>query len=79
MQDMLYRDADRVVADKMSSWWSNFAKNLNPNGPGLEHWAPYDPKHEVWFNIGTTPKPEPFNSAGVDLLVAIQEEGRRQR
>jgi para-nitrobenzyl esterase len=79
MRDLSYTDADRMVADKMSSWWSNFAKNLNPNGPGLEHWPPYDPKHEVWFNISTTPKPEPFNSTGVDVLAAIQEEGRQQR
>lgn len=76
MWDMPYTDADRTVADKMSSWWSNFAKNLNPNGPGLENWAQYNPKDEYWFNIGVTSKLERFNSAGADALAAIQEELR---
>ena len=79
MRDLPYTEGDRAVAEKMSSWWSNFAKNLNPNGPGLENWAQYNPKDEYWFKIDTDSKMERFNSAGVDLLAAIQEELRRKK
>jgi para-nitrobenzyl esterase len=34
----LWTDVDRALADSMSSYWVNFAKNGNPNGPGLPLW-----------------------------------------
>jgi para-nitrobenzyl esterase len=33
--------ADRKVADEMSSYWVNFAKSGNPNGPGLTSWPAF--------------------------------------
>jgi para-nitrobenzyl esterase len=33
--------ADRKVADEMSSYWTNFAKSGNPNGPGLPPWPAF--------------------------------------
>ncbi|MBN1464668.1 carboxylesterase family protein [candidate division KSB1 bacterium] len=39
---------DTLVAEQMSSYWVNFVKNGDPNGPGLPLWAPYDStRHEV--------------------------------
>ena len=39
---------DTLIADKISSYWVNFVKSGNPNGPGLEKWAPFNSeKHEV--------------------------------
>jgi para-nitrobenzyl esterase len=78
MRDLPFTAVDHMIADKMSAWWSNFAKNLNPNGPGLENWAPYNAKDELWFKIDANSKMERFNSAGVDVLAAIQEELRRK-
>ena len=33
-----FTTADRDIADRMSSYWANFIKTGNPNGPGLPTW-----------------------------------------
>jgi len=38
MSDRPFIDADRRIADLMSSYWANFAKNGDPNGVGLPLW-----------------------------------------
>lgn len=32
----------QALADKMSTYWANFAKTGNPNGSGLPRWEPYN-------------------------------------
>ncbi len=47
-----YTDADRQLADRMSSYWTNFVKTGDPNGPGLPAWTPYEPASEPYLEIG---------------------------
>jgi para-nitrobenzyl esterase len=77
--DYPWTDADRRVAEVMSSYWSNFAKNGNPNGPQLVPWPAYNPKDEQWMNLGSLQRMERFNTAGIDIIAAIQEERRQKR
>lgn len=43
---------DRRIADIMSSYWVNFARTGNPNGPGLPLWHAYDGHKEQTMELG---------------------------
>jgi para-nitrobenzyl esterase len=50
-----HTDTDLTLADRMSSYWTNFAKTGDPNGTGLPTWAPYDPADEPYMDFGDAP------------------------
>ena len=50
--DRPWADEDREIADKMSSYWVNFAATGDPNGKGLEKWAPVDPTSLKTMELG---------------------------
>jgi para-nitrobenzyl esterase len=75
-KDYAWTGADRNIADMLGSYWTNFAKNSNPNGPGLPSWPVYNPKDEFLMNFGDTSRLERFNTAGLDLIAAAQADLR---
>ena len=59
LKDHKMEKTDTIVADRISSYWANFVKNGDPNGPGLPVWEPFDAgRHEVMElgeNMGMIP------------------------
>jgi para-nitrobenzyl esterase len=76
-----FTDVDRKLSDAMSSYWVNFAKNGDPNGPGLPKWPAYRAKDEVWMEFGPTdPKPRvELNKAKLDLMDKYFAEQRAKQ
>jgi para-nitrobenzyl esterase len=61
---------DLKLAGVVSSYWVNFAKNLDPNGDGLPRWSPFVPARsdlvmELGDKVGMRPHPD---NAGIVFL-----------
>lgn len=54
-------DSDRKLASSLADYWTRFAANADPNGPGLPIWPRYDPETnqvlELGHEIRTVPMP----------------------
>ena len=51
---------DRRIADLLSSYWANYAKTGNPNGPGLPDWPAFDPADRQVMTLGDSFVPIPL-------------------
>lgn len=46
---------DREISELMSTYWTNFAKRGDPNGPGLPYWPEYDDSAPKLMSISVDP------------------------
>ncbi len=53
---LAWRPSDRKVSEILVSYWTNFAKNGNPNGPGLAPWPPFDKNSRELMVLDEHPK-----------------------
>ncbi len=58
--DRPFTDVDRKIADTLSSYWANFATTGDPNGKGLQRWAPVSADSPSTMEVGDN-----FRSIGV--------------
>jgi len=71
---------DQAVARMAQSYWVNFAKTGDPNGPGLPPWPRHDPGKDLIFDFrpdgsaGAGPDPR---KARLDVTQLATESGKR--
>jgi len=54
-----WEDADRKLSDAMTSYWANFARSGDPNGPGLPKWPAYADGQQVQhLDVAITAAPD---------------------
>jgi len=66
-----YGDTDHRLSEMMMSYWTNFAKTGDPNGPGLPKWSAYDIADDNVMEFGDQPSMRTHvNQAGLDFFDA---------
>ena len=68
-------DEDRKLSDTMTSYWANFARTGDPNGPGLANWPRYtvDSRHVMHLDLTVKDAPE-ANRARYEALDAYVKD-----
>ena len=51
--DRPWEPVDQELSETVSSYWANFAKTGDPNGPGLPPWPAYTPSSHTTMQLGS--------------------------
>lgn len=62
LTDLPWTDQDHQIAETMSSYWANYIKTGNPNGPGLAEWPEWDLTKPQVMELGDAFRPIPVAS-----------------
>ncbi|MDE1176845.1 MAG: carboxylesterase family protein [Edaphobacter sp.] len=57
--EALWRPEDRKLSNEIQSYWTNFAKTGDPNGPGLPKWPKYGPTEWQTMHLDQTSAAKP--------------------
>jgi len=63
---------ERALSELMSSYWVNFAKNGNPNGPGLPHWPAFSDSNQSVMHFDANPSAGP-GIPNLEQLMALDK------
>jgi len=63
-QSLPWATEDRALASAMSTYWSNFVKSGDPNGPGLPKWPEFETSSRQLMMLGDTIRPWPMAGEG---------------
>jgi para-nitrobenzyl esterase len=64
-------EADRAISDAMSTYWTNFAKYVDPNGKGMPNWPEFSHQSPELMYFAGTPHTGPVpNEEGLKALDA---------
>lgn len=68
---------DLEISEAMATYWTNFAKNGDPNGEGLPVWPAFSDANPVVMHFNQTPQTGPVPSAGSLKTLNTYFEWRR--
>ncbi len=67
--EAVWRPEDRKLSEQMGQYWTNFARNGDPNGPGLPKWPTTGPTEWKVMHLNANPqaKADPYRPRYVFL------------